>query len=248
MGFEENKRVLGKILTGRKSISLYEGNIRYIEIKGEKQENGVNMIKFLIPIGKNYLLKPYPNQIKNQNEIVKIEANKKDKYRLSLENKGRGTFKIIPIDGKTGIFKTHPPVNQPTFFEYTWITDFSTNKSVVKQAGPCDFLLFTHNFYFFEFKTEAFDIDLTPTTSFNPIQANQHREKAEKQLARTITFFREQAQAKKIAINADFHAILVTLPSFPRMTASLMNRENRFYKQFNASLSEITTEETYLFE
>ena len=52
-------------------------------------------------------------------------------------------------------------------------------------------------FIFFEFKTEAFDKDLTPDTTFNPKQAEQHREKAEKQLARTITFFKEQAHTKE---------------------------------------------------
>ena len=231
MGFDENKNKLIRICKGRKYTFLYEGQENSIFLKDEKLKNNEHQMKILEEV-----------------EYIKI-----DKYAMKIENSDSERFLVLPLDGGNGLFKkSNPRVSNEKDFKYDWITDFKTRKKVTKNAGACDCLILTGDFHFFEFKTNAFDIETNPNPAFNPVQANQHRESAEKQLARTITFFKEEASKKKIALECSFFAVIVALPTFPNIptnivdvSASLMNRKVRFWTQSQSNLIEISTENPY---
>jgi len=154
---------------------------------------------------------------------------------LRIENSRRFKIGFIPMDGETGVFsKGSPPVTDENRFKYLW---FNNNRYEEKTAGPCDCLLIDQRWRFFELKTEAF--------TQNDAQAEQEREKASLQLARTITFFREQAVEKKIQIDAAFEAVIAFPSRFPAAKAAEINRPVRFFNDFKARLVEVKTDSVY---
>jgi hypothetical protein len=90
---------------------------------------------------------------------------------------------------------------------------------------------------FFELKTEAY--------TQNENQAAQQREKAMLQLARTITFFKEQAEAQQVGISASVEAVIVFPSRFPAEKAANFSRGPRFFKLFKARLEEVNTDVAY---
>ncbi len=157
---------------------------------------------------------------------------------LRIENVQKLKTAFIALDGKTGCFaKSKPPVKDENPFKYQ---HFTNGRYESKTVGSCDCMLISSKWCFIELKTEVF--------TQNENQAEQQREKASLQLARTITFFRQQAQAKSIQIESPFEGVIVFPSRFPAMKSTNINRGTRFFKEFKARLIEINTDLTYMLE
>lgn len=223
MGFEKNKQGVIAILKGRICNFIYEGDDNQVFIKDEKQDN-------------------------NSHQII-ILNEKQDKYTFEIENTSQSMFAIFPMDGNNGTFNGYsPPVKDKELFTFNWIGNSNTKEVKTKNAGACDALLVEkQGLHFFESKAEAFEqLPFNTFDEYVQILANQHLDKAEKQLARTMTFFREQADEKKVDLDVSFYAIVVTLPTFPHVDAAFINRATRFFLQFEASLLKLNTDEKYI--
>jgi hypothetical protein len=163
---------------------------------------------------------------------------------LKIENHVEGSnYAFVSIDGVAGVFrKTSPPVKDEAPFKYTktYFIDPETRerKTRTETAGPCDCLVLDKKWHFVEFKTDAKTSDVN--------QANENRTKGELQLARTLTFFREKAIERNLNFPSDSICVLVTIPSFPRVKAKLLNRAVKFSKAFQVQLIETQSDKTYL--
>lgn len=156
---------------------------------------------------------------------------------LKIENPSEKAIGFFPVDGNEGVFqKSGLDVKCKDKFEYLP----SPAAKEPKTAGPCDCLLLDERWRFFEFKNG-------PQTGSGAVAASVNREKAEKQLARTMTYFREKALEKGLGkIDAVFEGVIVTQPNFPRFSGSVADRGEEFFLDFQARLIEITTDDSYL--
>lgn len=213
--FNENRQLLGKILKGRQH-DIQEINELEIWVEDEKQAD-------------------------NKMEVI-VSMQEKSGW-LKIENSStERIFGFVSIDGSKGVFKnSSPPVKDETPFKYlkTYFIDPATGerKTKIETAGPCDCLIIDLKWRFFEFKTKAETQDIN--------QADENRIKGELQLARTLTFFREQAVDKDLDFPAYCDCVLVTVPSFPSIKAKLINRAVKFNAIFQAPLTEIQTDKIY---
>jgi len=167
---------------------------------------------------------------------MKISKERQEGW-LTVENTSGNSISFFPVDGNGGVFqKNGLDVKDIRRFEY-----FDSPRATQrKTAGPCDCLLLNERWRFFEFKN-------SPITGTGVVAASINRDKAEKQLARTITYFREKAIAKGIGkVHAIFEGVVVTKPNFPRFTGSVADRGEEFFLEFQARLIEITTDEVYI--
>lgn len=213
--FNENKQLLVKLLKGRQYV-LQELNTQQIWMEDEMQESGKSEV--IVSVEEK------PNWLKVANAL------------------DTGMFGFISIDGARGVFRnSSPPVKDETPFKYlkTYFIAPTTGerKQRIETAGPCDCLIIDRRWRFFEFKTKAETQDIN--------QADENRIKGELQLARTLTFFREQATDKNLDFPADCDCVLVTVPSFPSIKAKLINRAVKFNALFQAPLTEIQTDKIY---
>jgi hypothetical protein len=159
---------------------------------------------------------------------------------LKIENPSEKAIGFFPVDGTEGVFqKSGLDVLDTSKFEYLP----SPTAEEKKTAGPCDCLLLDERWRFFEFKNG-------PLAGTGETAAKVNREKAEKQLARTMTYFREKAVEKGIGkTEAVFEGVIVTKPDFyPATPAALFDRGSVFFLDFDARLIEITTDETYIIQ
>ena len=153
------------------------------------------------------------NDVLQKMEISKIQ---KEGW-LKVENSSGNEISFFPIDGNAGVFqKSGLDVQDKSKFEY-----FSSLSTPTKKvAGSCDCLLLDERWRFFEFKNG-------PEAGPGETASTVNREKAEKQLARTMTYFREKAREIKIGtIEAVFEGVIVTKPDFfrPANPAALFDR------------------------
>ncbi|MFN0035835.1 MAG: hypothetical protein ACKVUS_12290 [Saprospiraceae bacterium] len=153
---------------------------------------------------------------------------------LRIENPVRTILAFVPMDGSTGIFRNMPPiVRDEVPFRYQW---YNRGNYEERTAGACDCLLLDSKWRFLELKTE--------TSTQDPNQATQQREKAMLQLARTITFFREQAEVQQVDVSP-IEAVMAFPSRFPAEKAANFNRGPRFFKLFKARLNEVNTDVAY---
>ncbi|MBK7937948.1 MAG: hypothetical protein IPJ82_13040 [Lewinellaceae bacterium] len=154
---------------------------------------------------------------------------------LRIENTRRQPVAFVPMDGRNGMFENAPPpVRDAVLFRYQW---FNHGNYEALTAGACDCLLLDTKWRFLELKTEV--------TTQNENQAAQQREKAMLQLARTITFFKEQAEAQQIEVSSPIEAVMAFPSRFPAEKAVNFNRGPRFFKLFKARLAEVNTDVPY---
>lgn len=123
--------------------------------------------------------------------IIKVEfLPQAQRHWLRVDNADGAEFAFIRIDGHDSVFRSSPP---PVANDAIFIYD-----NIGTRAGACDCLLIDASiWHFIEFKTNS--------TSENLDRLELNRLKAEFQLARTITFFRENNST----LNAFFKAIVV---------------------------------------
>lgn len=160
--------------------------------------------------------------------ITKVEFSlNAQKYWLKVDNADKVEFAFVRIDGHDSVFKSSPP---PVANDERFIYD-----NIGTKAGACDCLLIdTSIWHFTEFKTNS--------TSENLEQLQLNRLKAELQLARTITFFREN----NVAIVGFVKAIVVvpTHYGYPRFKAA-NSRFIKFKLKWKVSLEEVILENGY---
>lgn len=155
---------------------------------------------------------------------AKVEISIVDsKNWLKVHNSEGKAFLFIPLDGAESVFgSTPPPVSDPDRFIY----NFDDNS----RAGGCDTLLIdTEKWHFIEFKTDSYTENLD--------QINFNRKKAELQIARAITYFREQTDLSDIPIIG-----LIVTPrhyAYPRFKAN-KSGVMIFKKKWKATLLELS--------
>ena len=172
--------------------------------------------------------------VQDDGEQVRILEETASKS-LRIENPARGTVAFVPMDGLTGMFRnTPPPVRDSVPFRHQW---FNKGNYEEQMAGACDCLLLDSKWRFLELKTEVF--------TQNENQAAQQREKAMLQLARTITFFREQAEEEGLRLESSIEAVMAFPSRFPAEKAANFNRGPRFFILFKARLEEVKTDVVY---
>jgi hypothetical protein len=160
------------------------------------------------------------------NEIAIKKTSTRDWLKVTQARGHEAT--VFPIDGKSGVFREAGlPVKDNNLFVYDWQTASGIDR---KNAGDCDCLILDEKGRFLEFKTESF--------SENIEQINNNRNKAEAQLAKSLTSFREQLKGAELRCEC----VVVVPPffSFPKFKASF-SRKIKFYKVFRVELKEITT-------
>lgn len=132
---------------------------------------------------------------------------------------------VLPVDGPQGVFQENGlPVSTP--IEYEWNNE---NEIQRKRAGDCDCLVLNEKWHFLEFKTDATSQDL--------LQITNNRNKAEAQLAKSMTSFREQLPYSDlkcicVIVGPDFF-------SYPKFNAS-SSRKISFLKKYKAELIEVS--------
>jgi hypothetical protein len=178
----------------------------------------------------------------NNMEVI-ISIERKEGWLEINNSNDESSVKFIPLDGQKGVFKAKPPsVSDIERFKFERVYGFDEEsqkqKTKTESAGACDCLLLDVKWRFFEFKTKADSIDLK--------QADVNRTKAKLQLARTLTFFREQAAEKAFPFDSDCECIMVTNPFFPKITASNISQAVQFFREFQAPLIEVKTDQVYL--
>jgi hypothetical protein len=134
---------------------------------------------------------------------------------------------VFPIDGNSGVFREAGlPINNHRF-TYEWQTATGIE---LKNAGDCDCLLIDEKWRFLEFKTGSSSEELD--------QINNNRNKAEAQLAKSLTSFREQLS--DAIVSCDCVLVVPTFFDYPKFKASF-SRKIRFRKLFQVDLKEVTT-------
>ncbi len=200
--------------------------------------------------GRQYSLKEqneqaiWINDIAQVNARLEIEISIEEREGWLKMSKGadEGTFGFLQLDGTNGVFRiASPPVADTARFSFEKVYGYDEEKKIPKTktvtAGSCDCLFLKTKWHFFEFKTG--------TTTRNNAQANENRKKAELQLGRTLTFFKERAASQNIPFNAACECVLVTNPSFPKIKAANINQAIRFFGEFDARLTEVQTNQIY---
>lgn len=127
-----------------------------------------------------------------------------EKKWLRIENPLSKDFLFIPLDGQNSVFGSNPP---PVNDDHRFIVDENTQK----KAGACDCLIIDEQTWnFIEFKIDSYTDSL--------LQINENRKKAELQIARTLTFFREKIEhfdSKLVAV-----IVVPNQYGYPRFKAS----------------------------
>jgi hypothetical protein len=136
---------------------------------------------------------------------------------------------VYPVDGTGGVLKDPPPVQNPNDFVLT------KGKDAGKRVGSCDVLLASDAFYFMELKLNA--------TGESMLQMAENREKASLQLARTLTYFRENTVEG--SFTAQNCICMIAVPNFyqyPRIakTNNIAALKRTFIKKYKTDLQEIT--------
>jgi hypothetical protein len=135
---------------------------------------------------------------------------------------------VFPVDGNSGVFREAGlPIHNNRPFTYEWQTATGIEN---KNAGDCDCLLIDEKWRFLEFKTGSSSEELD--------QINNNRNKAEAQLAKSLTSFREQLSDS--TLSCECVLVVPTFFSYPKFKASF-NRKIRFRKLFHVDLKEMTT-------
>lgn len=221
--FNENRQLLTNILRGRQPAIIQEIEAPSIWVEDLKVGSSAEV-------------------------TVSLEA--KLNWLQVRNETGESPFGLVPIDGSNGVFKKSNPVvkdQSPFQFEWTYFVDPITKerKQRTETAGKCDCLILNKKWHFLEFKT-AKGADLPPTS--DPKQADQNRIKGSLQLARTLTFFREQALEKNIPFQAACECVLVTRPGFPIPVVSQDATSFdavKFFILYKAKFIEVNTDEIY---
>ncbi len=130
---------------------------------------------------------------------IKITFSSTRNWLKLTQNQGRVCC-VLPVDGSHGLFRL--PISTP--IEYEWNKE---NEIQRKRAGDCDCLVLNEKWHFLEFKTDATSQDL--------LQITNNRNKAEAQLAKSMTSFREQLPDSDlkcicVIVGPDFFLILNT--------------------------------------
>ncbi len=134
---------------------------------------------------------------------------------------------VLPIDGPEGLFQEKGlPVSSS--FEYEWRTASAIE---LKSAGDCDCLILNDVWHFVEFKTDASSREL--------IQINNNRNKAEAQLAKSMTSFKEQLPASDLKCECVCVIVGPDFFSYPKFKASF-SRKISFWKIYKTRLIETT--------
>jgi hypothetical protein len=178
--------------------------------------------------------------INDVNQKIEVQQTASENW-LQVNNPSLKEVRIYPVDGNSRVFPNTLSVSDEARFKY-YRTRFSTTKNQqvteIKPVGLCDCLLVDERLRFLEFKNG-------PDAGPNELSAINNRERGEKQLARTLTYFREKkSEELKYTI---FEAVLVTKPDFhrPKNPSALFERGVQFFLDFQARLIELTTDEVY---
>jgi hypothetical protein len=132
---------------------------------------------------------------------------------------------VYPVDGNSGVFQDPPPVANPN--------DFVQKNG--KKVGSCDVLLLSNKFRFMELKLNA--------SAESLLQMAENREKASLQLARTLTYFKENTLEG--TFTAQNCACIIVVPVFyqyPRIakTNNIAALKRSFIKKHKIDLQELT--------
>lgn len=170
------------------------------------------------------------NDVKQTDNTNKIEIeNTPQENWIEFRQQSGQTCIIYPIDGeKYGAFSKLPPkVTDPARFIL----------KTGKPAGGCDLLVLNDKWRFMEFKLNA--------TSRSFLQIQENRDKAILQLARTVTFFKEQPNNTLTAQNTK---CIVVVPDFyPEISRIDIAQAVDFLTDFGAPLSEISPNDVVVF-
>jgi hypothetical protein len=155
----------------------------------------------------------------NRIEISSVSIRNWLKIKQTQESK----CLVLPIDGTEGGFQEKGlPISSS--FEYEWHTETAIER---KSAGDCDCLILNDVWHFLEFKTDASSREL--------IQINNNRNKAEAQLAKSMSSFKEQLSEPDlkcicVIVGPDFF-------SYPKFNASF-SRKISFWQKHKIKLIE----------
>jgi hypothetical protein len=186
---------------------------------------------FVLPTRKQYVCQItdasfWINDVKQADNTNKIEVeNTAQDNWIEFNQANEQICTIYPVDGeKYGAFSKSPPkVSEPTRFIL----------KTGKPAGGCDLLVLNDKWRFMEFKLNA--------TSRSVLQIQENRDKAILQLARTVTFFKEQPNNTLTAQNTK---CIVVVPDFyPEISKIDIAQAVDFLNDFGAPLSEISPNE-----
>lgn len=162
-------------------------------------------------------------QINETNQIEVVFGSVKNWLKVT-QSQGN-TCCIMPIDGDKGVFQAPMlPISKRMIYE--WRTE---NRIEEKSAGDCDCLILDDRWHFIEFKTEASSQELR--------QIENNRNKAEAQLAHSLTSFREQLEDS----NLECFCVMVSphFFSYPKFKASSF-RKVKFRAKYKCELIEIS--------
>jgi hypothetical protein len=162
----------------------------------------------------------------DQSNLIEIRQTSTRNWLKVTQTNGH-EVNVFPVDGNSGVFREAGlPINNNRPFTYEWQTATGIEN---KNAGDCDCLLLDEKWRFLEFKTGSFSEELD--------QINNNRNKAEAQLAKSLTSFREQLSDSTLSCEC-----VLVVPTFfdrPRFKASF-SRKIRFLKRFQVDLKEVT--------
>ena len=162
----------------------------------------------------------------DSNEIIVSQSSLLNYLKIKQQQGHLCT--IFPVDGQKGVFrKVGLPIKNNRSFVYDWQTEMGIES---RNAGDCDCLILDEKWRLLEFKTASFSEDIK--------QINNNRNKAEAQLARGLTSFKEQLEEPSLKFEC-----VVVVPSFfsfPKFKSSF-SRKIRFQKLYQVELKEIST-------
>lgn len=163
----------------------------------------------------------------DQTNLIEIRQTSTRNWLKVTQINGHETH-VFPIDGKAGVFREAGlPIANNRPFTYEWQTASGIE---LKSAGDCDCIMVDEKWRFIEFKTSSFSEDLD--------QISNNRNKAEAQLAKSLTSFREQLTDSTLPCECVL--VVPTFFGWPKFRATF-SRKVIFEKKNKVRLYEITT-------
>lgn len=160
---------------------------------------------------------------------IRIEKNAKPNWLKVSQDYGH-FCKVYPVDGEGGVFNNSSgklPIKGESEFKYDW-KQINSGTIESKTAGDCDCLIVDEIWRFIEFKTDV-------TTTIKAADDNT-RNKAEMQLARSMTSFKEQLSDP----NLPCECVLVT-PQYYPFSPNIVRNIN-FKKKWKTPLIEVSAD------
>lgn len=193
---------------------------------------------FVLPIRQQYVSEIadtsfWVNDVKQADNTNKIEVeNTAQDNWIEFNQASEQTCTIYPIDGQkyVAFSKSSLDVSNPSRFV------FINTRGKSEKVGDCDVLILNDKWRFMEFKLNA--------TSRSFLQIQENRDKAILQLARTVTFFKEQPNNTLTAQNTK---CIVVVPDFyPEISKIDFEKNVEFLNEFGAPLSEISPDDVVI--